>query len=419
MLLLAIAEHVVVAGGDAVPFLEQIQRQYPGDFWANFTLGLRLGERAELPAEAALRYLQAAVAVRPEDAMARGLLAVGLADVGRIAEAMVQLRAVPGRAGIDNRCILTGILARSGRLDECIAECREILSLDPDCYDALLRLGYALHGSGLFEEACAAYRRAIAIEPRPAVHESLGLVLVDLGRLDEAIASLREAIRLDPGRPSPRNSLVQALLDRGRIEEARAEARSFLESRPDGDPSRKAAQELVDRCERLHELEADLPAILDGTRVPKDGAECLAFADLFRVRREYATATRYYADAFDGGTARPFPGGDRTAFDATRCAALGGGAGADTSDEERAGWRALALEWLREELGALGVRLEPGPRRSIPDVRWCLMRLKSDPAFAGVRDAANLARLPEDEQARWRALWSDADALAARAKSLP
>jgi tetratricopeptide (TPR) repeat protein len=422
MLLLALAEHVVVAGGDAVPFLERVQREHPGDFWANFTLGLRLGERDELPPEAALRYLQAAVAVRPEDPMARLLLGAGLADLGRLEEAMVELRALPGQAGIDNRIFLSGLLAQVGRLDECIAECRAILSVDPRCNDALLRLGYALHGAGRLEEAAETYRRSLAIDPRSAVHESLGTVLMDSGHGDEAIASLREAVRVDGRRPSARISLVQTLIDCGRPEEARTEAEALLASRPTGDPARREAQDLLDRCELLLDLEAELPAIRDGTRVPADGAECLAFAELFRIRREHAEAARYYADAFDGGTGRPFQGVERTVFDATRCAALAGTVGEDADairDEERAGWRALAYDWLVEELAALTAILTtrgPGMR---PHVVWCLMRLRSDPAYAGVRDAAGLERLPEDERARWKKLWSDAAALSMRAKSLP
>ena len=35
---------VVVAGGNAVPFLERIQEEHPGDFWSNSTLGTRLAE---------------------------------------------------------------------------------------------------------------------------------------------------------------------------------------------------------------------------------------------------------------------------------------------------------------------------------------------------------------------------------------
>jgi hypothetical protein len=47
------------------------------------------------------------------------------------------------------------------------------------------------------------------------------------------------------------------------------------------------------------------------------------------------------------------------------------------------------------------------------------MRLETNPDLAGVRDAALLDLLPEDERAQWRTLWSDAAALWARAKTVP
>ena len=83
MLLLAHAEHVVVAAGYAVPFLERIQQEYPDDFWSNSTLGIRLTETSD---EAPIRYFQAAVAVRPDDCFARTNLGSALGASGRTEE---------------------------------------------------------------------------------------------------------------------------------------------------------------------------------------------------------------------------------------------------------------------------------------------------------------------------------------------
>jgi hypothetical protein len=46
-----------------------------------------------------------------------------------------------------------------------------------------------------------------------------------------------------------------------------------------------------------------------------------------------------------------------------------------------------------------------------------LKRWQQDPDLAGVRDAEDLARLPEDEQKAWRELWSDVAALLKKAES--
>jgi hypothetical protein len=44
-----------------------------------------------------------------------------------------------------------------------------------------------------------------------------------------------------------------------------------------------------------------------------------------------------------------------------------------------------------------------------------LQSWKTDVAFAGVRDPAALAKLPEDERRQWQKLWDDVEALRQRA----
>lgn len=454
MLLLALAEHVVVAGGDAVPFLERIQQEYPDDFWSNSTLGIRLTETSD---EAPIRYFQAAVAVRPDDCFARTNLGSALGASGRTEEAMVQLqkavlleptngpahmtlsmcfksqgrmaealdafrtaiRLDPGEDNTAQRRLVVEWLIDLDRLDEAIAEAREALRVDPRSFDVHLRLGFALQSSGRFEEALETLRGAIAIDSRSEAHELLGLVLAELERGDEAIASLREAVRLGPGRVVPRRELVKALIARGLFADARTEARRFLESRPAGDPGRPEARAFLDFCELVEELEASLPAIADGTRAPATTDECLALAHLFRARRQPATAARYFADAFELG-APPAWRGDWRTYDAALCAAQAGAAGEaqdSFADEERAGWRSLALAWLRQDLTAFEAMLADGAPGSGREVRWNLMQLRREPDLAGIRDAASLERLPADERAQWQALWSGAASLESRARS--
>ena len=45
-----------------------------------------------------------------------------------------------------------------------------------------------------------------------------------------------------------------------------------------------------------------------------------------------------------------------------------------------------------------------------------LLLWQRHPDFAAVRDKDELAKLPKDEQARWRKFWSDVDAVLARVK---
>jgi serine/threonine-protein kinase len=457
-LLLALAEHVISVGADAKPFLTRIQQEYPADFWACTTLG-----RVLLPehSASAVGYFQAALAMRPDSATARTNLGAALGAAGRIDESIVQAReailldpsmayayATLGRGlsakgdfadaagnfmialGIDpsafsteTRCNLGRCLLETGRLDESVVELRAAVRLDPRSNAAHYALGYALHTSGLVDEASEQFRQSIALEPRHfAAHESLGYVLQATGRVDEAIECFRETVRLKPSHAAARETLIHALIARGRFADARMEAASLLQAIPEGDRQRRRAEIIAKHSELVAALAADLPAIQDGTRVPQSGAESLAFADLFCARRDYARATRYFAEAFAAHFGTPYQviDGDWRTFDAARCAALAGAITNDVdgaSSDERKGWRALALAWLREQLEADETLLRQGRLSSKHALLLSLVEWRVNPDLAGLRDDALVERLPEDEREPWRALWRDVDSLSARARS--
>jgi hypothetical protein len=83
------------------------------------------------------------------------------------------------------------------------------------------------------------------------------------------------------------------------------------------------------------------------------------------------------------------------------------------TDEERARLRGQALDWLKAELTAMG-KLAEGPAEQRLRVRQTLTHWRADPDLTGVRDKDALARLPEDERARWQQLWGEVDGLLER-----
>src|SRR6185437_2295931 len=67
----------------------------------------------------------------------------------------------------------------------------------------------ALYESGQLEQAAAAYRRSIEIEPgRSEAHNNLGNTLLRIGKAREAVESFDRALQLQPNNP-------QALYNRG------------------------------------------------------------------------------------------------------------------------------------------------------------------------------------------------------------
>jgi tetratricopeptide (TPR) repeat protein len=109
-------------------------------------------------------------------------------------------------------------LASRDSIERAIAAFETAIRHDPEYALAWAALGgaYALKGSflslrELTERAIEIERRALAIDPRLAdAHMWLGSALLGLGRIDEAIASTREAIRLEPDNGQARQALARA-----------------------------------------------------------------------------------------------------------------------------------------------------------------------------------------------------------------
>lgn len=80
--------------------------------------------------------------------------------------------------------------------------------------------GYVLHQLGEYERAIEAYRASIAGRPTAEAHTFLGWSLSYLGRIAEAIAHCKIAVKLDPDFGNPYNDIGVYLLNQGQLEEA-------------------------------------------------------------------------------------------------------------------------------------------------------------------------------------------------------
>jgi WD40 repeat protein/serine/threonine protein kinase len=153
------------------------------------------------------------------------------------------------------------------------------------------------------------------------------------------------------------------------------------------------------------------PAVLRGQDEPADNAERLAFAQLARDHKEFAFATRLWAEAL---ASDPVLGDDRQAqhrYQAARAAVLAAaGQGKDRrplDDEAKAKLRRQALDWLKAELTAWSKHIESGPPQNRLNISLQLSDWKQDNDLAGIRDAAALAKLPAEEKKAFLQLWTD------------
>ena len=201
------------------------------------------------------------------------------------------------------------------------------------------------------------------------------------------------------------------------MNEAIAEYRKALRIQPDY----AAAQHNLSVALDLAERDALLPAILRGEAAPADAAQQVRFADFCQEhKRLYATASRFYADAFtaEPGLAKDLSSGDR--YNAACAAALAGcGQGEDaakTEAKERGRWRKQALDWLRADLALWMKRIPEGKPDDRAAAAKILSQWQEDSDLAGVRDADALAKLSPDERDAWRQLWADVDALLKKAQ---
>jgi len=111
---------------------------------------------------------------------------------------------------------------------------RTTLARNDDCWMAHIHLGLLLMNKGRHDEAMAHLLKALALTPDQAdAHANLGLLLIDMGRYDEAKAHLLKALALDPNHADAHNNLGIVLVRQGQTVEAIGHYQKALELHPD------------------------------------------------------------------------------------------------------------------------------------------------------------------------------------------
>lgn len=159
-----------------------------------------------------------------------------LEDKGRIGEAFDLLdQAIGERPGHVDLIYERALMAeRQGRLDEALADFRDLAEARPDDPDMVNALGYTLADrTDRLTEARALIERALALAPdRISVVDSMGWVLFRQGHVEEAISYLDRAWELS-GDPEIAAHLGEALWKKGEAGRARHVWNEALEAFPD------------------------------------------------------------------------------------------------------------------------------------------------------------------------------------------
>jgi eukaryotic-like serine/threonine-protein kinase len=215
-------------------------------------------------------------------------------------------------------------------------------------------LGVMLVEARRRDEAIGYYRAALAVRPKvSAAHNNLGNALHAKGREAEAIGHSKEALRfeaeairhfnealrLDPNSISAHLSLSSVHVNAGRLDAAVAHIQQAL---------------------RL-----DPQLAVDPTGVSAKLSD-VTYTALAAAAGQYSEKGRRMDDA------------------------------------ERTRWRLRALGWLRAYLELASKLQESGERAGWPPSNW-----QKDPALASVRDPAELAKLPTADREQWQRLWAN------------
>jgi tetratricopeptide (TPR) repeat protein len=215
--------------------LKAAQVRDPGDFWLNYDLGMVIEKQGPTRAEEAIRYLQAALALRTDSPAAYLSLALTLEDKGDVEGAILCCKAAldinPKDGHAHNN--LGVLLMNRGDVDGAIVCYKRAIEIDPKDAYAQNNLGYVLRSKGNVDEAIACFKKAIDIDPKyDHPYSNLTAALMSMGKLDEAIPYLRRAIAMDPKMAKGYSALGLALQARGELEEATACYRRAIEIDP-------------------------------------------------------------------------------------------------------------------------------------------------------------------------------------------
>ncbi|MGD1020993.1 MAG: tetratricopeptide repeat protein, partial [Verrucomicrobiia bacterium] len=111
---------------------------------------------------------------------------------------------------------------------------RDTLAKNPQCWMAHGNLGTLLLQEGKVSDAIGQFEQAVQIKPDDAeAHNNLGGVLLQMGRPGEAFVHAEQAIRIQPDLEGAHVNLGNALLQLGKIHEAISQYEEALRIRPD------------------------------------------------------------------------------------------------------------------------------------------------------------------------------------------
>ncbi|AXF22139.1 glycosyltransferase [Burkholderia pyrrocinia] len=264
----ALAHHQAGRLDDARVLYEAIRRDAPDHPDATHFLGLLACQLGQFPAGLAL--MERAIALRADPVYLNNLGNM-LRAHSRLDDAIGAYRRAlalaPGYAEAHSN--LGNALREARDPDAAMLSCAQALALRPDYAPAYNNLGNALQDKGEPDAAARAYEKALVLDPAYAeACFNLGNVCGAQRRHDDAIAHYRSAIALQPSLHAAHHALGVLLLERGELDAAVASLARAAES---GEVDRLFS--LAAALDRAGDLDGTVASLRRALAVAPDRAE--------------------------------------------------------------------------------------------------------------------------------------------------
>jgi tetratricopeptide (TPR) repeat protein len=278
-------------------------------------------------------------------------------------------------------------------------------------------LGMALLSAGDFLNAIAELRDAIRIQPYLAAQDVGFQLCFALGRAGDtagAVAVVRLAIEQSESHRLEPLPLLGTIAFANRAAETVTTFRRIRAQAGDDKAVVGWIDSAISLTERIAALGPRLPRITH-----RVGGSSSYYADWCSRRQFFAASAGLWSAALEVDSSLS-EGPDRNCRFRAACAAAMAGCGQGKDDPPpdetaKTKLRRQAMEWLKADLTALSKLLEGGKPDDPSRCMQMLRTWKDEPGLAGVRDEANLRKFSDEERTEWQTLWRDVEALLIRA----
>ena len=412
---------------DASAYLQIVVALRPEYPWAYLLLGntrIKEGKKSE-----GIDCSRAGVELAPENRLLRHFFVFNLILAGRSDEALEEARRASKADPSDAWATFSmGMVhQRQGRDGDAEMMYRKTIELDPRKIVAYCHLGGLLGKMRRLEEAAQVFQRSLELEPKYFYgHLGLGLCYLDLRRFDEAAIELKLAMdrmdlkkilaevgpdgKMDTKFFKASEAYAAVLIAQSRFAEASTVAKTALTFPNLPVSNRKNLERYLRIGQQLAPLSGKSAALLSGELRPSDAASQCALADwLFLLKTNPVASARLFESGFQQQPELADNLETEYRFHAA-CSALLASRGISEdaimlTDEEKAGYRKRALEWLRADLESWNKLHRRSDAAAQAGIAQIVSAWRKNPQLSTVRDGGRWNELSQEERSEWQTLW--------------